>query len=121
MTIAEKIRNEKNEALKDFDFETLGRFIEDKLKTSSFIYIGICCDWQFERGSLKRGFLSKEYITDCPWLVFSGYTCGYWNTSCQIPERYYKEIIAWCKGQGLKASWKGLAGFDTPDVIMVSL
>lgn len=121
MTIAERIRNEKSEALKDFDFETLGRFITDNLKTSSLVYIGICCDWQFERGSLKKGYLSKEYITDCPWLVFSGYTCGYWNTSCQIPERYYKEIKEWCKEQGLRAATKGLAGFDTPDVIMVTL
>lgn len=121
MTIGERLRSEKNEALKDFDFETLGRFIEDRLKESNSVNIGVCYDWQFERGSLKAGILSKKYTTSCPWLVFSVYTCGYWPTSCQIPLRYYKEIREWIQEQGLKTCTKRLAGFDEPDVIVVSL
>lgn len=122
-TLGDKLRNEKNADFnRDFDLDTFARFIEDRLRENNSVIVGICPDWMFERETLTKYCRVPARWTSNKWLTFvNGYTCGYWNSACQIPLKFHKEVNKWLREQGLTTKLKGLAGFEDYDVIVVSL
>lgn len=120
MTIAEKINSERRDEFKEFDLETFDSFVEDRIRQFGHVTIGIEYDSRFERGVMKGGKQVRH--TESKWLAFSaGYSCYIWNTDCQIPQKFVRQITAHLNEQGLKTSLCGACGYDTYDVIKVTL
>ena len=121
MTIAEKINAERRDEFKEFDLKTFDEYVEDRISERSHVIIGIECDRCFESGSIKqRGRQIRE--TSSKWLAFSGgYECYIWRTDCQIPQKFVNQVCAHLNAQGLKTSLCGACGYDTYDVIKVTM
>ena len=120
MTIAEKINQERRDEFKEFDLKTFDEYVEDQIRERSHVTIGIEYDSRFESGSVKRGRQLRE--TKSKWLAFSvGYNCYIWNTDCQIPQKFVNQVCAHLNAQGLKTSLSGACGYDTYDVIKVTI
>ena len=121
MTNAEKINAERRDEFKEFDLKTFDEYVEDRIRERSHVIIGIECDRCFESGSVKqRGRQIRE--TSSKWLAFSGgYECYIWRTDCQIPQKFVNQVCAHLNAQGLKTSLCGACGYDTYDVIKVTM
>lgn len=120
MTIAERINSERRDEFKEFDIKAFDDFVEGQLRKFGHVTIGIEYDGCFESDSIKKCRQIRE--TECKWLAFSGgYTCYVWSTDCQIPRKFVNQIMIHLNAQGLKTSLCGACGYDTYDVIKVSL
>lgn len=121
MTIAERINSERRDEFKEFDLKTFDEYVEDQIRKRSHVTIGIEYDSRFESGSIKqRGRQIRE--TSSKWLAFSGgYECYIWRTDCQIPQKFVNQVCAHLNAQGLKTSLCGACGYDTYDVIKVTI
>ena len=120
MTIAERIRNDfKNEFENEFDFETFDAFVEDRLRRFGSVDIGIRSDSEF-----KSYLHTKEQVlkSNSKWLAFAkDYDCYVWTTNCQIPQKFVDLVISHLQKQGLYTSKNGACGYDTYNVISVTL
>ena len=120
MTIAERIRNDfKNEFENEFDFETFDVFVEDRLRRFGSVDIGIRSDREFESYLHTKPQVLKS---NSKWLAFAkNYDCYVWTTNCQIPQKFVNLVISHLQKQGLHTSKKGACGYDTYNVISVTL
>ena len=118
MSIKEKI---EQQFIADFDLEILLKFVEDKLTKWGEINIGLVNDR--ENDSLKsKPFQTAGYSTSKKWPTFArANNHFYWTADCQIPHQLVPYVKKKLAEQGLNAKCKGLCGYDTYDVIAVTL
>ena len=118
-TLAEKLREQRKNIAKEFDFETFGEFVLERMAKRNTLKIGVVQDCMFENNNLKKRKQIKH--TDCKWLSFADwYECGYWHTDCQIPQSIIDNITSWLRCQGFSVSTLSLCGFS-PSVIEIKL
>lgn len=120
MTIAERIKNDfESEFKNEFDFKNFDAFVENELRKFGSVDIGIRFDWEFESYLHKKTQVLKS---NSKWLAFAkNYDCYVWTTSCQIPQKFANLVISHLQKQGLRTCQKGACGYDTYDVISVTL
>lgn len=105
-----------------FDKDVFLEFVEDRLGKHQHIDIGIVHSPRFDNLSeyLKR----KERVvrTTKKFPTFAeDYECYIWRTQVQIPQQFVNNVVALLREQGLRTSLKGACGYDTYNVISVTL
>lgn len=122
MTIAERINAQRaSEFEKEFDLKTFDEFIEEQISKFHSVEIGLCGESCFN-GYLQEKRQFKDWSSDSKWLTFAkDYECYIWRTNCQIPQKFANLVISHLQKQGLHTHQKGACGYDTYDVISVTL
>ena len=126
-TIAERIKGDAAISFKEnFDLDVFLKYVEDELRSYRHVDIGIIRAYGF--GSCSNYMKSKaqyrggEYATNMPYPTFAkNHECYVWKTDCQIPHQFVDNVIGELHKQGLRTSQKGACGYDTYDVISVTL
>lgn len=108
-TLREVQQREFNER---FDFASFDEFINKRFGDGKTLSVNI--------GLEPDNYFKTHYKTDG--LVAFGYAkCGYWETGCQIAYRALPYLEKYLKDNGFNIGLKGLAGFDTYDILIVKL
>lgn len=119
MSIKERI---EQEFIENFNLNILLKFVEDRLYKYGDIEIGLVNDGCNK--SLKESRFQTEGYVNCnkKWPTFQrGYETGYWTSDCQIPHQLVPYVKKQLAEQGLNTNCKGVCGYDTYDVLVVTL
>lgn len=118
MSIKEKI---EQRFIADFDLDILLKFVEDKLTKQGEVNIGLVNDGT--NSSLKlKSLKTEEYSTSKKWPTFArNNNHFYWTADCQIPHQLVPFVKKKLAEQGLNTRCKGMCGYDTYDVLVVTL
>lgn len=124
-TIRERIKqNTKDLFQQEFDLEVFLKYVEDSLTRFRCVDIGIVKAYDFNNTSnyLKEKRQYKGYSTNKAYPTFAErYECYIWRTDCQIPHQFVDNVITELHKQGLRTSQKGACGYDTYDIIAVTM
>jgi hypothetical protein len=122
MTIAERINDaRKSEFEKEFDLDTFNAFIEEHVSKNHHVTIGLEGERCFDT-YLHNKQQYRDWESDSKWLAFAeGHRCYVWSTNCQIPQKFVKDVQKHLHGQGLRTTLKGACGYETYDVMEVTL
>lgn len=104
--------NIENEFRLLFDFTKFDEFINDAFlnKKATSVNIGLEYDNHFKNFHTSTGLVT----------FIKGHDNGYWTSSCQIPQRIVPCVEEYLRNAGFKTTYKGLAGFDDYDIMVVS-
>ena len=105
-----------------FDKDVFLQFVEERLGTHQHMDIGIVFSPRFD--NLSAYLKGKERVvrTTMKFPTFAeDYECYIWTTQVQIPQQFVDNVVALLRAQGLRTSLKGACGYDTYDVISVTL
>lgn len=118
MNIKEKI---EQQFIADLDLDILLKFVEDELTKWGEVNIGLVNDR--ENNSLKsKPFQTGGYSTSKKWPTFARANDHYyWKADCQIPHQLVPYVKKKLAEQGLNTKCKGMCGYSTYDVIVVTL
>jgi hypothetical protein len=118
MSIKEKI---EQQFVADFDLDILLKFVEDKLTKSGEVNIGLVYDRENTSLKLKSSF-TEGYSTSKKWPTFArANNHFYWTADCQIPHQLVPYVKKKLAEQGLNTKCRGMCGYDTYDVMVVTL
>ena len=105
-----------------FDKDVFLQFVEERLGTYQHIDIGIVSSPRFDELSAYLKRKEKVVRTTMKFPTFAkDYECYVWRTQVQIPQRFVDNVVSLLRAQGLRTSLKGACGYDTYDVISVTL
>lgn len=118
MSIKEKI---EQQFVADFDLDILLKFVEDNLTKWGDVNIGLVNDR--ENNSLKsKSFQTEGYSTSKKWPTFVRDNKHYcWTADCQIPHQLVPYVKKQLTEQGLNTKCKGACGYDTYDILVVTM
>ena len=105
-----------------FDKDVFLEFVEERLSNYGYINIGIVSSPRFD--NLSEYLKGKEKVvrTTMKFPTFAeNYECYIWTTQVQIPQQFVDNVLNLLREQGLRTSLKGACGYDTYDVISVTL
>jgi translation elongation factor EF-4 len=105
-----------------FDKDVFLDFVEESLGKYHHLDIGIVSSPRFD--SLSEYLKKKEKVvrTAMKFPTFAkDYECYIWKTQVQIPQQYVDNVVKLLREQGLRTQLKGACGYDTYDVISVTL
>ena len=105
-----------------FDKDVFLDFVEDRLGKFQHIDIGIVSSSRFD--NLSTYLKGKERVvrTEMKFPTFAeNYECYIWRTQVQIPRQFVDNVVNLLREQGLRTSLKGACGYDTYNVISVTL
>jgi hypothetical protein len=105
-----------------FDKNAFLQFVEERLGKYQHMDIGIVQSPRFD--NLSAYLKGKERVvrTTMKFPTFAeDYECYIWKTQVQIPQQFVDNVVALLRAQGLRTSLKGACGYDTYDVISVTL
>ena len=105
-----------------FDKDVFLEFVEDRLGKYQHIDIGIVSSPRFD--NLSAYLKGKERVvrTEMKFPTFAeNYECYVWQTQVQIPRQFVDNVVNLLRKQGLRTSLKGACGYDTYNVISVTL
>ena len=105
-----------------FDKDVFLGFVEENLGKYQHIDIGIVSSPRFD--NLSEYLKGKEKVirTTMKFPTFAeNYECYIWRTDVQIPQQFVDNVVSLLRAQGLRTSLKGACGYDTYDVISVTL
>ena len=105
-----------------FDKDVFLQFVEERLGTHQHIDIGIVRSPRFDELSEYLKKKEKVVRTTMKFPTFAeNYECYVWTTQVQIPQQFVDNVRNLLREQGLRTSLKGACGYDTYDVISVTL
>lgn len=118
MSIKEKI---EQQFVADFDLDILFKFVEDNLTKCGAVNIGLVNDWKND--SLKsKPFQTEGYSSSKKWPTFARDNNHYhWTADCQIPHQLVPYVKKQLTEQGLNTKCKGACGYDTYDILVVTM
>ena len=105
-----------------FDKDVFLQFVEERLEKWGRMYIGIVQSPRFD--NLSEYLKGKEKVvrTTMKFPTFAeDYECYIWQTQVQIPQQFVDNVLNLLREQGLRTTLKGACGYDTYDVISVTL
>lgn len=105
-----------------FDKNVFLQFVEERLEKWGRMDIGIVQSPRFD--NLSAYLKGKERVvrTTMKFPTFAeDYECYIWQTQVQIPQQFVNNVVALLREQGLRTTLKGACGYDTYDVISVTL
>ena len=105
-----------------FDKDVFLKFVEERLEKWGRMYIGIVQSPRFD--NLSEYLKGKERVvrTTMKFPTFAeDYECYIWQTQVQIPQQFVDNVLNLLREQGLRTTLKGACGYDTYDVILVTL
>lgn len=122
-TIRERLRNNAKALFNTtFDKDVFLEFVEDRLGKYQHIDIGIVRSSRFDEVSAYLKKKEKVVRTTMKFPTFAeDYECYVWKTQVQIPQQFVDIVESLLRAQGLRTSLKGACGYDTYDVISVTL
>lgn len=105
-----------------FDKDVFLEFVEDRLSKYQHMDIGIVSSPRFDELSNYLKEKEKVVRTTMKFPTFAeNYECYIWKTEVQIPQQFVDIVVSLLRTQGLSTSLKGACGYDTYDVISVTL
>lgn len=105
-----------------FDKDVFLEFVEERLEKYHHIDIGIVSSPRFDNLSAYLKGKEKVVRTAMKFPTFAeNYECYIWETQVQIPQQFVDIVVDLLRAQGLRTSLKGACGYDTYDVISVTL
>ena len=105
-----------------FDKNAFLQFVEERLGKYQHMEIGIVQSPRFDNLSAYLKGKEKVVRTTMKFPTFAeDYECYIWKTQVQIPQQFVDNVVALLRVQGLRTSLKGACGYDTYDVISVTL
>ena len=105
-----------------FDKDVFLGFVEERLGKYQHIDIGIVGSPRFDNLSAYLKGKEKVVRTTMKFPTFAeDYECYIWTTQVQIPQQFVDNVVALLRAQGLRTSLKGACGYDTYEVISVTL
>ena len=105
-----------------FDKDVFLKFVEERLEKWGHMDIGIVQSPRFD--NLSTYLKGKERVvrTTMKFPTFAeDYECYIWTTQVQIPQQFVDNVRNLLRAQGLRTTLKGACGYDTYDVISVTL
>ena len=105
-----------------FDKDVFLQFVEERLEKWGRMDIGIVQSPRFD--NLSEYLKGKERVvrTTMKFPTFAeDYECYIWQTQVQIPQQFVDNVLNLLREQGLRTRLKGACGYDTYDVISVTL
>ena len=105
-----------------FDKDVFLKFVEERLEKWGHMDIGIVQSPRFD--NLSTYLKGKERVvrTTMKFPTFAeDYECYIWTTQVQIPQQFVDNVRNLLRAQGLRTTLKGACGYDTFDVISVTL
>ena len=105
-----------------FDKDVFLKFVEERLEKWGRMDIGIVQSPRFD--NLSAYLKEKERVvrTTMKFPTFAeDYECYIWTTQVQIPQQFVDNVRNLLREQGLRTTLKGACGYDTYDVISVTL
>ena len=105
-----------------FDKDVFLKFVEERLEKWGRMDIGIVQSPQFD--NLSAYLKEKERVvrTTMKFPTFAeDYECYIWQTQVQIPQQFVDNVRNLLREQGLRTTLKGACGYNTYDVISVTL
>ena len=105
----------------ELDLHILMRFVEDRITKYGEVNIGLEFDRRNE--ALKsKPFQTEGYLSKKKWPTFAKNNDQfYWTSDCQIPHQLVPYVKERLKEQGLKTNCRGCCGYDTYDVLVVTM
>ena len=105
-----------------FDKDVFLDFVEDRLGKYQHLDIGIVSSPRFDNLSAYLKGQERVVRTAMKFPTFAeNYECYVWQTQIQIPQQFVDNVVNLLREQGLRTSLKGACGYDTYDVISVTL
>lgn len=105
-----------------FDKDVFLEFVEERLSKYQHIDVGIVSSPRFDNLSTYLKGKEKVVRTTMKYPTFAeDYECYVWKTQVQIPQQFVDNVVKLLKEQGLKTRLKGACGYDTYDIISVTL
>ena len=105
-----------------FDKDVFLEFVEERLGKFHHIDIGIVSSPRFDELSAYLKRKEKVVRTAMKFPTFAeDYECYIWQTQVQIPQQFVDNVVNLLREQGLRTQLKGACGYDTYDVISVTL
>lgn len=105
-----------------FDKDVFLDFVEDRLGKYQHIDIGIVSSPRFDHLSAYLKGKERVVRTEMKFPTFAeNYECYIWQTQVQIPQQFVDNVVGLLREQGLRTSLKGACGYDTYNVISVTL
>ena len=122
MTIRERISAQREqEFLEEFDLKTFDHYVEEMITKYHHVTIGLENDNCFD-GYLKNKKQKDNWSSGSKWLTFAyDHNCYVWSTSCQIPRKFVENVKKHLREQGLRTTLKGACGYETYDVMEITL
>ena len=118
MSIKEKI---EQQLIADFDLDIFLKFVEDQLRKHSHAEIGLEFD-KWNKSLKSAPFQTEGYFTSKKWPTFERARKNYyWNSDCQIPHQLVPYVKKQLAEQGLKTTCRGACGYDTYDILVVTM
>lgn len=105
-----------------FDKDVFLEFVEERLGKYQHIDIGIVGSPRFDNLSAYLKGKEKVVRTTMKFPTFAeDYECYIWRTQVQIPQQFVDNVVSLLRAQGLRTSLRGACGYDTYNVISVTL
>lgn len=105
-----------------FDKDVFLEFVEERLGKYQHIDIGIVGSPRFDELSAYLKGKERVVRTTMKFPTFAeDYECYIWTTQVQIPQQFVDNVVSLLRAQGLRTSLRGACGYDTYDVISVTL
>ena len=105
-----------------FDKDVFLEFVEEILGKYQHIDVGIVSSPRFDNLSAYLKGKEKVVRTTMKFPTFAeDYECYVWKTQVQIPQQFVDNVVNLLKEQGLKTRLRGACGYDTYDIISVTL
>jgi translation elongation factor EF-4 len=105
-----------------FDKDVFLDFVEDRLGKYQHLDIGIVSSPRFDYLSAYLKGKERVVRTAMKFPTFAeNYECYVWHTQVQIPQQFVDNVVDLLRAQGLRTTLKGACGYDTYDVISVTL
>jgi translation elongation factor EF-4 len=105
-----------------FDKDVFLGFVEERLEKWGHMDIGIVGSPRFDNLSAYLKGKEKVVRTTMKFPTFAeDYECYVWTTQVQIPQQFVDNVLDLLRAQGLRTTLRGACGYDTYDVISVTL
>ena len=105
-----------------FDKDVFLEFVEERLGKYQHMDIGIVGSPRFDNLSAYLKGKEKVVRTTMKFPTFAeNYECYIWRTQVQIPQQFVDNVVSLLRAQGLRTSLRGACGYDTYNVISVTL